>query len=302
MVTALAMFEEIDRWHTTAAPNPRAWAGVRSPYAELLQNLERPQAALEAVDLHLDAALRAAGRVGAAWPIARARIWLDLGQHTRAVQAMAAEQESLADAPAWLVSRWWLTQAQVVARAHGGGASDAPGASAIELLDRAARLAPRDQRRSVWFECELQRAAWVDASAGAALAQMVASLARQHGLMGHALHAQYRVAERLLTAGQLGDATVALREARGARACRFGGTETCEPVFPCGSSLLEIDWIDARVSLAVGDPGAKAGLEAAVRRIHRIATEQVPEPFRDSFLHRNPVNRELLALAARLGT
>jgi hypothetical protein len=34
----------------------------------------------------------------------------------------------------------------------------------------------------------------------------------------------------------------------------------------------------------------------------RTARDEVPEPFRDSFLHRNPVNRELLAVAARLAS
>lgn len=35
--------------------------------------------------------------------------------------------------------------------------------------------------------------------------------------------------------------------------------------------------------------------------VRRTARLQVPEPFRESFLHRNPVNVELLALAAELG-
>ena len=34
--------------------------------------------------------------------------------------------------------------------------------------------------------------------------------------------------------------------------------------------------------------------------IQRVADEQVPPEFRDGFLNRNPVNRELLALGSRL--
>jgi len=41
---------------------------------------------------------------------------------------------------------------------------------------------------------------------------------------------------------------------------------------------------------------AAAGL-AWVRRVHQA---DVPADFQDSFLHRNPVNRDLLALAAQL--
>ena len=300
MATALAAFDDIDRWHAAAAPNPRAWSAVRAPYGELLCDLERPQAALEALDVQLDVALRAAGRVGAAWPIARAKIWLRLGQHTRAQQALAAEEERILDAPRWLKARWYLTQAQVMARSQGGGDTDTPGASAMALLDRSAHHAPRDQRRSAWLECELQRSAWIDASAGAALAQVVASLARQQGMMGHALHALYRVAERRLTAGQLDEAFAAVRQARTLRAWRFGDNEAAEPVFPSGSSLVEIELIDARIALAVNEAGAPLGLEASVNRLRRIADEQVPEPFRDSFLQRNPVNREMLALAQRV--
>ena len=118
--------------------------------------------------------------------------------------------------------------------------------------------------------------------------------------MGHTLHALYRVAERRLAAGQLDEALAAVREAREMRASRFGDDESSEPVFPCGSSLVEIDLIDARIALAVNEPGAPSRLDAAVRRLRRVADEQVPEPFRDSFLHRNPVNRELLALAQRV--
>jgi DNA-binding SARP family transcriptional activator len=52
----------------------------------------------------------------------------------------------------------------------------------------------------------------------------------------------------------------------------------------------------------------RAGADGAAARIarhgkswvERVARETLPAEFRDSFLHRNPINRELLALAARL--
>jgi hypothetical protein len=56
----------------------------------------------------------------------------------------------------------------------------------------------------------------------------------------------------------------------------------------------------ARALLAAREQGRAAELlDAGQEWIHRTARENVPEPFRDSFLHRNPVNRELLLLASR---
>ena len=57
----------------------------------------------------------------------------------------------------------------------------------------------------------------------------------------------------------------------------------------------------ARAMLAAGDSAQATQLLATGRDwLQRTASEFVPEAFRDSFLHRNPINRELLALAARL--
>jgi hypothetical protein len=46
---------------------------------------------------------------------------------------------------------------------------------------------------------------------------------------------------------------------------------------------------------------ARRCLQVAANWLHRTAQEHVPAEFRDSFLGRNPVNRELLTLATRLG-
>jgi DNA-binding SARP family transcriptional activator len=59
-------------------------------------------------------------------------------------------------------------------------------------------------------------------------------------------------------------------------------------------------WLTAYHALKAPDPRrAEALLAAAVAWLHDTARDQVPEVFRDGFLHRNPVNRELLALAAQ---
>ena len=60
-------------------------------------------------------------------------------------------------------------------------------------------------------------------------------------------------------------------------------------------------WLNCGRALAAAGDAAHAAevLKRGHDWLHKTAAEQIPEPFRDSFLHRNPVNRELLALASR---
>jgi hypothetical protein len=59
-------------------------------------------------------------------------------------------------------------------------------------------------------------------------------------------------------------------------------------------------WLAAyRALVAVGDPHADDVLNSAVTWITQVAQQAVPAAFGDSFLNRNPVNRELLTLASR---
>jgi len=62
-------------------------------------------------------------------------------------------------------------------------------------------------------------------------------------------------------------------------------------------------WLHAARALhAAGDTdAAQRVLQEGLGWLQQTAREQVPEPFRESFLHRNPANRALLALASRLG-
>ena len=59
-------------------------------------------------------------------------------------------------------------------------------------------------------------------------------------------------------------------------------------------------WLAAAMALAGSEPQRTAALlRTATNWLRGTAIDHVPEPFRESFLHRNAVNRELLALAAR---
>jgi len=44
---------------------------------------------------------------------------------------------------------------------------------------------------------------------------------------------------------------------------------------------------------------AEAALREGLAWVRRVDEQHVPAPFRESFLQRNPINRELFALAAR---
>jgi hypothetical protein len=59
-------------------------------------------------------------------------------------------------------------------------------------------------------------------------------------------------------------------------------------------------WLVAARALAVGGDAraARAAWTSGQVWVRQQALPQVPAPFIDSFLHRNPVNRELLATAA----
>jgi hypothetical protein len=60
-------------------------------------------------------------------------------------------------------------------------------------------------------------------------------------------------------------------------------------------------WLAAHQALAPVDPAAATTiLERALAWLRNTARDHVPAAMRDGFMYRNPVNRELLALAARL--
>ncbi|HEY5324010.1 MAG TPA: hypothetical protein VIK58_14380, partial [Caldimonas sp.] len=70
---------------------------------------------------------------------------------------------------------------------------------------------------------------------------------------------------------------------------------------PDPGSIAEV-WLAAVDCLdAAGDARAEGVLRTAVDWIAAAHRDRVPEPFRESFLHRNGVHRALMARAARGG-
>jgi hypothetical protein len=101
--------------------------------------------------------------------------------------------------------------------------------------------------------------------------------------------ARTRLCQAAMALGHLAEAA---RHARPLAALTDG--ESCDDLY-----RGEV-WLAAHQALAQTDPQAAAQLLVkAMNWLHETCRHQVPEPFRDSFLQRNPVNRALLALAAR---
>jgi hypothetical protein len=72
---------------------------------------------------------------------------------------------------------------------------------------------------------------------------------------------------------------------------------------PADMYLPDVWSIGHDVLAAKGDPGgATALLARAVDWIEQTALSHVPPTYRDSFLHRNPVNRRMLTAASRPGS
>ena len=299
VVAAHKLFEQIDRWHAANAPNPRAWLVSRAGGSEVMRKLGHYAESLHLLDQPLGDVRRHMGRFYPAFPLAQAKLWLALGQHARAQQAIAEMGEGLSESPDWLQARCGLAAAQVAARIRGGGDGERPGAVEWQRLEDAARLAPRQLRRSAWFECELQRAAWLEPTAGAALAESIDIIAMHHRMIGYAQQAKLCAASQRLAAGQAKAALQLVRAAQADQQHHFADAASAEPVHPCGGSEAARDLVIARVLSATGQADAQAVIDAARQRLTAQLEHHVPAQFRDSFRRRNLVHRELLALASR---
>ena len=295
MVAAQDVFEQIDRWHAANAPNRRAWLVSRAGGSEVLRELGRFKESLQLLDQPRDEVRSHMGRLYAAFALAQVKLWLALGQHARAQQSIAEMDADLDGAPAWLQARCGLAAAQVAMRLRGGGERDRPAKAEWLLLDRASALAPRQLRRSAWFECELQRAAWLEPSAGAALADSIDLVAMHHGMVGYSQQAKLCAAAQRLACGQAGAALQRVRAAQADQQHRFDDAQFDEPVHPSGGSEAERDLVFVRVLSACDQPDAQTVLDGAHQRL-ACALTQVPPEFQAGFRERNPVHRALWAL------
>jgi hypothetical protein len=207
------------------------------------------------------------------------RLWLDLGQYARAVPLLRDEPDEL---PVWLRADRRLLQLEL-ARALGQSAP-------AGVLDEALALAATDPQRGPGLQVRTLRSLPpADVLTHApALIQTLSARERPGALL--ALHVH--VARAALVEGR-GD--VAASSARAALLL------VAEGYAPESMYRPEANLVAAQALTQAGAPAeAAAAIKAGSDWIRSHALPQVPVPFIDSFLHRNPVNLELLATAARL--
>jgi DNA-binding SARP family transcriptional activator len=216
-----------------------------------------------------------------------AQCWWHLGQWARLAQALgeAVPAEDADILAVCMHARLRLAYA----RAHPKAAADGA-VAALALRTMLERLTAESERPDMCHALRIELA--VDLPPADALRELsaVALDARRIGHLGTARAAHVRAAAAAATV----DAEQARREASCALA--LADDARCDTV----TQPAEL-WLHAgRALVAAGDARAPEVLERGRRWVLDTAATQVPEPYRDSFLHRNPVNRELLALAARL--
>jgi hypothetical protein len=203
------------------------------------------------------------------------RLWQHLGQHARALKALQLDNTGL---PAWMqAGRLWLRLE--VEQWLGQPAAAETAQQALALLDADAHRRTGNAVRGLRF---------ADPQTVLAQAGALASSARSQELFG-ALAALHMHRARAATAlQQPEEAAATARELVGLL------HEGYVPDFVYTPEA----WLVAGQALrAAGDnTAAQAALAAGQQWVRAVALPQVPAPFIDSFLHRNPVNRELLAL------
>jgi DNA-binding SARP family transcriptional activator len=205
-------------------------------------------------------------------------LWIDLGQFARAEHQLE-ELERTEDLPLSVRVNAWLARAR---------AQRWRGERAGEALARAQALLPAGARPDLQHRILLEQSYAESPLQAMALTERMLDEARAIGHDGTVMAAWSR------RAGALWAHDPALAAAAARRALALA-----DRVDSAAQYRPEL-WLDA--ARALGAAGAAAEAQAALERARDwvracVRSGQVAEPFVDSFLHRNPVNRDLLALA-----
>ncbi|MBP6764995.1 MAG: AAA family ATPase, partial [Rubrivivax sp.] len=222
-----------------------------------------------------------------------ASVWWQLGQWARVRQALAgvpaAQLGGLAVRVGHARLAWYYALATGAPPFAARARTDAGGPRQVlqQVLDGMAPGDRPDLRLPLMLDLA-DRQAPVQALA---LIAQVRQQAEAAGLFNTLLAAHLRAAD----IGAEHDVRAARREALAALALHRQGVQT--------TSVLPAElWLQvARALAAAGDAAHAAEVAEEGRHwLVNTAQTQVPEPFADGFLQANPVNRALLALAARL--
>ncbi len=206
----------------------------------------------------------------------QARLWQHLGQHARALQALKLDDSGL---PAWMqAGRLWIKLE--IEQWLGLPLAVEPARQAVALLDGDVKRRTANAVRGLRFAPP--QAVLDQASA-------LAERARSQELFGAMAALQLHCAHAALALKQHEHAVSAARQLLGL---------LHEGYVPDFVYTPEAWWVAGQALSAAGDEaGARRAWAQGQAWVQR-ALAQVPAPFIESFLHRNPVNRELLALVA----
>jgi tetratricopeptide (TPR) repeat protein len=207
-------------------------------------------------------------------------LWMQLGQWARARQAIDASLMGSDNLPRYR-ARALLLLAEITRQL----ASPSERSLQPEIDSLA-----KDQSPLTRHQVDLGRALSLPPDDGYVLACRVRDQGLTAQMPSHVLEAEVRCAT---TAARSGRHALAADHAREAlNRLRENG--------PTTMYIGEV-WLAAAQALEVSAPAERAKvLFTAMQWIQDTAQHRVPEEFRDSFVHRNPANRELLALAKRL--
>ena len=217
--------------------------------------------------------------VRAATALVMARVYAYLGQVARA-RALFAEVP--ADPPFHQQATSLWTQSLL--------AHEQP-AQRLQLLDAALACFEPTDMPFVRLPIEFDRIACAGAADAVDACRARVAECERRELPAPQMLGRMRLVQILLARG---DAATALTIVHGL----LPDLQSCLPV---GAYLPELYWLCHAAARDGGDSALAAHcLDAAVRWITATALPDVPPPFRESFLQRNPVNRRVLTTASRV--
>lgn len=279
---ALATLERARLLLAAVPEQRRSYSSLDLNYGFVLCALGEYEAALRHFDLAIDSAqVQTPGWL----PLMlgyRAQLWLHLGQTARAQQDLEqARPDDRTPAPAR--SKWAVAHSQLAARLRG---IDAP---ALQALDQVLQQLPSQGRRLSRWRPLAARLAHLDDAAAIAAAQALLPEVVAAGRIGLEISVGAHLVERLLRSQQASAAGVLARRT-------LALLQNHAP-----DNLYRGDvWLQCLPALLPDDPDAHfRELQRAVAWIDDCAARRVPAAFRESFLERNPANRELRRALAR---
>ncbi|HXF45739.1 MAG TPA: AAA family ATPase [Burkholderiaceae bacterium] len=209
--------------------------------------------------------------------------YLQLGQPARAARLLAREP---AGEPPRTRAMWTVVRAEAARLSSGDRRQEARA-----LFRQALDLLKNDPENGAYRIATLFATAGVPPEEGEAMATSLAAWANARERFGMAMAAHVRAAQ------------CALAQRAAARALPHVEAALRLAQDYCADSQYRAElWLTAaRVLLALGrEAEAAEQIKQGCDWVDTLARDHVPAEFRDSFLHRNPVNRELLTLATRL--